>query len=59
MGGGSTNGIYPVHLLNGCGLVSGCGRAEKIVGCGVWKKKYVQGYSWNGLVGIGLFWNSQ
>ena len=43
MGGGSTNGIYPVHLLDGCGLVSGRGRAEKIVGCGVWKKKCVQG----------------
>ena len=22
MGGGSTNGIYPVHLSDGCGLVS-------------------------------------
>ena len=43
MEGGSTNGIYPVHLSDGCGLVLGRGRAEKIVGCGVWKKKCVQG----------------
>ena len=43
MGGVSTNGICPVHLLDGCGLVSGCGGAEKVVGCGVWKEKCVQG----------------
>ena len=41
MGGGSINGICPVHLLDGCGLVLGCGGEEKIVGCGVWKEKYV------------------
>ena len=39
MGGGSINGICPVHLLDGCGLVLRCGRAEKIVGCGVWKER--------------------
>ena len=38
MGGGSTNGICPVHLLDGCGLMSGRGGAEKIVGCSVWNK---------------------
>ena len=43
MGGGSTNGICPVHLLDGCGLVMGHGGAEKIVGCSVWKEKCVQG----------------
>ena len=43
MGGGSINGICPVHLLDGCGLVLGRGGAEKIVGCGVWKEKCVQG----------------
>ena len=43
MGGGSINGICPVHLLHRCGLVSGRGGAEKIVGCGVWKEKCVQG----------------
>ena len=37
--GGSTNGICPVHLLDGCGLVLGRGGAEKIVGCGVWKER--------------------
>ena len=59
MGGGSIKGICPVHLLDGCGLVLGRGGAEKIVGCGVWKEKCVQGYSWNGLVAIRWFWNSQ
>ena len=47
--GGSTNGIYPVHLLDGCSLVLGRGRAEKIVGCGVWKKnvsKVSPGMGW-------------
>ena len=43
MGGGSINGICPVHLLDGCGLVLGRGWAEEIVGCGVWKEKCVQG----------------
>ena len=43
MGGGSTNGICPVQLLDGCGLMSGRGGAEEIVGCSVWNKKCVQG----------------
>ena len=42
MGGGSINGICPVHLLDGCGLVSGRGGAEKIVGSSVRNKKRVQ-----------------
>ena len=43
MGSGSANGVCPVHLLDGCGLVSGHGGAEKIVGCSVLKEKCVQG----------------
>ena len=43
MEGGSVNGIYPVHLLNECCLVSWRGRTEKIVGCGVWKEECVKG----------------
>ena len=43
MEGGFINGICPVHLLDGCGLVWGHGGAEIIVGCGVWKEKCVQG----------------
>ena len=35
MEAGSTYGICPVHLMSGCGLVSGLDGAEKIVGCGV------------------------
>ena len=42
MGSGSTSGICPVHLLDGCGLVSGCRGAEKIVGCSAWKEKCIQ-----------------
>ena len=42
-GGGSTNGICPVNLLDGCGLVLGRGGAEKIVGSSVRNKKCVQG----------------
>ena len=59
MGGGTTNGICPVHLLDGCGLLLGRGEAEKTVGCSVWKEKFVQGKSWIGLVPIGSFRNSQ
>ena len=35
----STNDVCPVHLLDGCSLVLGRGRAEKIVKCSVWKEK--------------------
>ena len=59
MGGGFINGICSVYLLDGCGLVLGRSGAEKIVGCGVWKEKCVQGQSWNGLVAIRWIWNSQ
>ena len=36
-GVGSTNGICPFHLLDGCGLLSRRGW------CSVWKEKCVQG----------------
>ena len=43
MVGGSANGLCLVHLSDRCGLVSGRGGEEKIVGCSVWKGKCIQG----------------
>ena len=37
------NGIYPAYLLDRFGLVLVCGRAEKIVGYGIWKEIYLKG----------------
>ena len=43
MGGGFAKDVCPVHLVDGCGLVSGRGVAEKIVWFSDWKEKCVQG----------------
>ena len=41
--GHSTKSIWPVHLAGECGLISGRGVVEKIVECGDWTEKYIQG----------------
>ena len=51
MKGGSANGVCPVCLLGGCGLVLGRGGTEKGVGCGA---RVSPGLDWCQYVGSGV-----
>ena len=51
MKGGSANGVCPVCLLGGCGLVLGRDGAEKGVGCGA---RVSPGLDWCQYVGSGV-----
>ena len=42
MENGCTKGVYPVQLVDGCGLVLERGGAEKIFWYSDWKEKCVQ-----------------